>query len=134
MFYNYIFIIIYLLYVGTIISNNILSLFSLSLYFVLDNNYEDIFNFLQNDLFVFFLSYYILNNIEFVFIGFLLLIGSIICVNLFLINKNMRVQNYNTFFNIFNFFVDMCSFVFLRKQSLIRQGNTRSSLKIFLKK
>ena len=106
----------------------------LSLYFLLDNSYECIFNFIQNDLFVFFISYYVLNNIEFIFIGFLLLIGSIICVNLHSVNKNTRVQNYKSFFNVFNFFTDMCSFFFLRKQNIIKQGNTKPSLKIFFKK
>ena len=106
----------------------------LSLYFLLDNSYECIFNFIQNDLFVFFISYYVLNNIEFIFIGFLLLIGSIICVNLHSVNKNTRVQNYKSFFNVFNFFTDMCIIFFLRKQNIIKQGNTKPSLKIFFKK
>jgi hypothetical protein len=106
----------------------------LSIHFIIDNGYENISNFLQNDLFVFFVSYYTLNNFEFLCIGFLLLVGSIICVNLYIVNKNSRVQNYNSFLSIFNFFLDMCGFYFLRKQNLIKQGNSKASLKIFLKK
>ena len=116
------------------ITNVKLQYLNLTVYNILDNSYENIFNLLQNDLFVFFISYYVLNNLEFICIGFLLLIGSIICINLYLVNKNSRVQNYNSFLGIFNFFLDMCSFVFLRKQNLIKQGNTKASLKIFLKK
>ena len=132
LFYDYIFITIYILYVC--ITNVKLQYLNLTVYNILDNSYENIFNLLQNDLFVFFISYYVLNNLEFICIGFLLLIGSIICINLYLVNKNSRVQNYNSFLGIFNFFLDMCSFVFLRKQNLIKQGNTKASLKIFLKK
>jgi hypothetical protein len=108
--------------------------FDLSLYFIVDNCYESVFNFLQNDLFVFFVSYYTLNNFEFLCIGFLLLVGSIICVNLYIVNKNSRIQNYSSFLDVFNFFVDMCSFSFLRKQNLNKQGNTKAALKIFSKK
>lgn len=106
----------------------------LSLYFLLDNSYESVCNFLQNDLFVLFISYYVLNNVEFIVIGFLLLVGSFVCVNLYVVNKNTRSQNYKSFFNVFNFFLDMCSFSFLRKQNLVKQGNVKPSLKIFLKK
>lgn len=105
-----------------------------TLIFIIDNSYEAFFNFIQNDLFIFFISYYILNNVEFVIVGFLLLVGSILCVNLYQINKSIRVQSYKTFFNIFNFFLDMCSFLFIRRQNLIKQGNAKSALKIFSKK
>jgi hypothetical protein len=132
--YVYFFVFFYILCLVFVTPNTNLYLNGLTVYFLLDNSYECVFNFLQNDLFVFFISYYVLNNIELIFIGFLLLIGSIICVNLYQVNKNSRVQNYKSFFNIFNFFLDMCSFVFLRKQNIIKQGNTKPSLKIFLKK
>lgn len=134
LFYCYVFIFFYILSLVFITPNTNLQLNNLTLYFLLDNSYEGVFNFLQNDLFVFFISYYVLNNIELVFIGFLLLIGSIVCVNLHCVNKNSRVQNYKSFFNVFNFFLDMCSFMFLRKQNIIKQGNTKPSLKVFFKK
>jgi len=131
-FYNYVFVVVYLVYICVICIKS--QQFNLTTYSILDNSYESIFNLIQNDLFVFFISYYTLNNIEFIFIGFLLLIGSIICVNLYVVNKNSRVQNYNSFLSVFNFFLDMCSFSFLRKQNLNKQGNVKASLKIFLKK
>jgi hypothetical protein len=105
----------------------------LSLYAFLENYYEAFQISIQNDLFGFYLSYYVINVIEFVIVGFLLLIGSIICVNLYLMNKNVRVQNYTNFLTIFNFFTDFSSFFFLRRQNLIKQGNTKASLKAFKK-
>ena len=121
--------VLYLLFILCIDSGVIMSL-----YHVLDNIYEAIFNQIQNDLFVFSVSYFTINIIEFLLIGFLLLIGSIVCVNLYQFNKNVRVQNYNSFLNTFNFFSDFVGFLFFRKQSLVKQGNTKPSLKIFKKK
>ena len=134
LFFNYFILFFYFLYFIVIVPNTSVLQINLTLYFLLDNSYESIFNFLQNDLFVLFISYYVLNNIELIFIGFLLLVGSIVCVNLYSVNKNTRLQNYKSFFSVFNFFLDMCSFVFLRKQNTIKQGNIKSSLRIFLKK
>ena len=110
------------------------ALIDISVYGMLDNYYESIFNSISNDLFGFSLSYYFINGVEFIFIGFLLLIGSVICVNLFQMNKNIRAQSYNNYLTIFNFFTDFTSFFFLRKQNLIKQGNNKASLKIFKKK
>ena len=108
--------------------------FNISLFFIIDNYYEAVNNTIQNDLFVFFLSYYLLNSLEFIIVGILLLIGSIVCVNVYLFNKNVRVQNNNSFLKIFNFFLDFSSFFFLRNQNLIKQGNNKASLKIYKKK
>ena len=110
------------------------SLTSISFYGMLDNYYESIFNNIGNDLFGFSLSYYFINGVEFIFIGFLLLIGSVICVNLFQTSKNIKAQSYNNYLSIFNFFTDFTSFFFLRKQNLIKQANNKASLKIFKKK
>ena len=66
----------------------------------------------MNDLFGFYISYYTLNNVEFIFIGFLLLLGSVICVNLYQINKNSRVNNVTNSLSLFNFFQDFSSFFF----------------------
>lgn len=133
-FYNYLLLSLYFVYLISVMPNSGIHILDMSLYFLLDNSYEGVFNFLQNDLFVFFVSYYVINNVEFIFVGFLLLVGSVVCVNLYSVNRCVRLQNYNSFFNVFNFFLDMCGFIFLRKQNLIKQGNTKPSLKIFLKK
>jgi hypothetical protein len=113
-------------------SNN--NIVDLSFYSLIDNFYETVFNPITNDLFGFSISYYMINGVEFIFIGFLLLIGSVICVNLYQMNKNIRVQNYNNFLTLFNFFSDFSNFLFFRKQNLTKQGNSKASLKIFKKK
>ena len=88
----------------------------------------------SNDLFGFSIVYYNINGVEFIFIGLLLLIGSVICVNLYQMNKNVRTQTYQNYLNVFNFFTDFTSFFFLRKQNLIKQGNNKASTKVFKKK
>jgi hypothetical protein len=126
------------LFIFYIIINNTYVLtdfyFNVSLFFIIDNYYEAVFNTIQNDLFVFFLSYYLLNSFEFIIVGVLLLVGSMVCVNIYLFNKNVRTQNNNSFFKVFNFFLDFSSFFFLRNQNLIKQGNNKASLKIYKKK
>jgi hypothetical protein len=99
-----------------------------------DNFYEAVYNNITNDLFGFSVSYYTLNSLEFIIVGLLLLFGSVVCVNLHQINKNIRSQNNNNSLSIFNFFLDFTSFFFIRKQNLVKQGNTKPSLKVFKKK
>jgi len=70
----------------------------------------------------------------FIIIGFILLVGSFICVNLYRFEKNSKVQNYFNFGIIFNFFNDFSNFLFLRKQNITKQGNNKSTVKIFKKK
>ena len=101
---------------------------------VFDNYYESFLNQITNDLFGFSISYFLLNSFEFILIGFLLLVGSVICVNLYQINKNTRIQNHYSFLNVFNFFTDFLSFSFLRRQNITKQGNTKAALKLFKKK
>ena len=110
------------------------ALLDMSFYGLVDNYYEALFNNVSNDLFGFSIIYYNINGVEFIFIGFLLLVGSVICVNLYQMNKNVRTQSYQNYLNVFNFFTDFTSFFFLRKQNLTKQGNAKASLKIFKKK
>lgn len=100
-------------------------------YALVDNYYEFIYNSIFNDLFGFYLSYYLFNAFEFLVVGFLLLIGSVICVNLYSVVKAAAHQNYTRLLHIFNFFDDFLSFSFLRKQNLIKQGNVKASLNVF---
>jgi len=106
----------------------------MNFYGLVDNYYESLYNGVSNDLFGFSISYYFLNAVEFLFIGFLLLIGSVICVNLYSFNRVVRVQSLNNYLLVFNFFSDLTNFLFLRKQNLIKQGNNKASLKLFKKK
>ena len=107
---------------------------SISLYLAIDNIYEALFNPIQNDLFVFSIGYYTINNVDFLMVGSILFLGSILCVNLYQFNINVRAQVYNSFLSMFNFFNDFTGFLFLRRQNLTKQGNTKASLKIFKKK
>ena len=106
-------------------------LLDFGLFYYWDDYYESIYNFIMNDLFGFLLSYYYLNSVEFSMIGFLLLIGSVLCVTLYKLNKNTRTQNYNSFLRLFDFFKNFVPSLFLRKQNLSKQGNTVSSVKLF---
>lgn len=135
--YNYFISLIFLFYfilVNMYSESETASLIDLSFYSIIDNYYEALYNNISNDLFGFSISYYFLNGVEFILIGFLLLIGSVICVNLYQFNKNVRAQSYTNFLTTFNFFTDFTSFFFLRKQNLIKQGNNKASLKVFKKK
>jgi len=87
----------------------------------------------MNDLFGFTISYYVINSLSFFLIGFLLLIGSVLCVTLYNYNKNVRVQSYASFSNLFDFFNNFVSSFFLRKQNIFKQGNATSSVKVFSK-
>ncbi len=99
-----------------------------------DDYYEAINNINNNDFLSLFLSYYYFNSFELLLLGLLLLLGSIICINLYKINYNIKIQNYDNFFNFFNFFNDFINYFFYRKQNLFKQQNNLSSTKIFKKK
>ena len=98
-----------------------------------DNFYEILFNFLLNDLYGFSISYYTVNFVEYIVVGFLLLLGSVVCVNLNQIGKSMSGQNYCEFITKFKFFTDFVPFMFLRRQNLINQSNKKSFVKIYTK-
>ena len=127
-------IFIYFVLVDNYLESDNYCFIGIGLYSLVDNYYESLFNTITNDLFGFSISYYLINGIEFLFIGFLLLIASVICVNLYQTNKNIRTQPYSNYLSVFNFFHDFCNFNFLRKQNLIKQGNNKASLKVFQKK
>jgi hypothetical protein len=88
----------------------------------------------MNDLYGLFVSYYYLNSFEFIFIGLILLIGSVICVNLNRITKINKINAYSDLFIIFDFFKDFAKFIFMRKQNLTDQENHPASTRIFKKK
>lgn len=99
-----------------------------------ENYYEALNNSSMNDFLLLFISYYSLNSIEFIIIGFLLLIGSVVCVQLSLLQKELKVTKLDTFSKIFDFTTDFINFVFLRKQNLNKQTSSPISLRIFKKK
>jgi len=88
----------------------------------------------MNDLFGLFLSYYFINSFEFILIGFLLLIASLLLVNLNKFNRNIKSNNYYDLLTLFDFFEDFVKFVFLRKQNLVDQEISSTSTRMFKKK
>jgi ABC-type transport system involved in multi-copper enzyme maturation permease subunit len=88
----------------------------------------------MNDLFGLYISYYIINSFEFIMVGVLLLIASIICVNLNKFNRNIKANNYYDLLVLFDFFDDFIKYSFMRKQNLVDQTIKPSATRIFKKK
>ena len=88
----------------------------------------------MNDFSILLVAYYSVNSLELIIVGFILLIGSVVCVNLHKINKNTNVESFSNFFSFFNFFKDSVNFIFTRKQNLHNQNIYTPSSKIFNKK
>lgn len=95
-----------------------------------DDFYESLNNTVMNDAVGLMISYYVVNSLEFILLGVILLVGSLIVVNLNKLNKNVQFPKYNTFLEIFNFFKNWVKSFFMRKQNLTDQemvyANTRS--------
>lgn len=88
----------------------------------------------MNDLFGLYISYYSINSFEFIIIGLLLLIASVVCVNLNKFNRNIKANNYYDLITLFDFFEDFVKFVFMRKQNLVDQSISSTSTRAFKKK
>lgn len=102
--------------------------------FLWDDYYESLNNNKMNDLFGLYISYYFINSFEFIVVGLLLLIASVVCVNLNKFNKNIKANNYYELITLFDFFEDFVKFVFMRKQNLVDQSISSPSTKVFKKK
>ena len=96
--------------------------------------YEGLNNCLMNDFLVLSISYYFLNGFEFLLLGFILFLGSLICVIINKYQKNIKISGLSSFFNIFDFFNDYINFIFLRKQNLNSQSRQEAGLRFFKKK
>lgn len=94
-----------------------------------DNYYESINNSSMNDFIPLTLSYYYINSLEFLNVGFLLLIGSVACVNLYKYNKNYSIVKQSSLLNVFDFFKDFINYTFIRKQNLNKQTMHEPSLR-----
>jgi hypothetical protein len=88
----------------------------------------------MNDVYGLYTSYYILNSLEFIMIGLLLLFASIVCVNLSKFNRNLKLNNYYELLTLYDFFNDFVNFLFIRKQNLTNQTIAVVSTLIFKKK
>lgn len=99
-----------------------------------DNYYESFSNNILNDFTALTISYYQVNSAEFISIGLLLLIGSVVCVNLYKSNKNYSIVKQANILNMFDFFKDFINFSFIKKQDLNRQTSARVGLNSIKKK
>ena len=130
------------LYIITFFFINILYIYNLEnyifeefyIFLFWDDFYESYHNTNANDFTLLLISYFLTNSFQFILIGILLLLGSVVCVNLHKVNKNKRIASYDNFFTFFNFFKDSVNFSFIRKQNLNNQNISTPSTKIFKKK
>jgi len=99
-----------------------------------ENYYESLLNHNMNDFSLFLLSYYDFNSIELVIIGLILLIGSMVCVNLYKMNKNITTDSINPFISFFKLFKNSITYNFLRKQNLFIQNINLPGVKLINKK
>lgn len=99
-----------------------------------DDFYEAFNNSSMNDFYVLTISYYSVNSMEFLSVALLLLVGSVVCVNLNRVQKNLRVYKYDSAFKIFDFFKDFINFTFMRKQNIMEQSMWNPSVRIFKRK
>lgn len=99
-----------------------------------DDFYEAVFNSNMNDFRALTVGYYSINSVEFIIIGLILLVGSVVCVNLNKLQKSIKLFKYSLYFNIFDYFKDLLNYTFMRKQNLTTQTMNPSSVRIFKKK
>lgn len=91
--------------------------------------YEPINIFFKTDTYGLFLTFYTINNFEFLSLMFLILIVTIIIVNMNFILFSL--SNISSFFKLFSF---NFLFFFLKQQNLIKQNLQKQSFKTFTKK
>lgn len=133
-FFGFFFFVFFFLSYYSIVSDNNQTSFNFLNSYLYDNFYENLNIQILNDFYSFFKSYYFYNSVEFLSVGYLLLLGSLICVNLNFFSKNNKILNYYDFFLVFDFFKDFSKFIFMRKQNLVDQLNTPVGTRIFKKK
>lgn len=101
---------------------------------IYDDFYESLYNTNMNDFRGLTVAYYSINNIEFILIGLILLVGSVVCVNLNKLQKTLKLQNYSSYFNIFDFYTNYTNYTFIRKQNLMSQTMQNINIRVFNKK
>jgi hypothetical protein len=99
-----------------------------------DNYYESINNYYLNDFIGLYLSYFLINSFELIIMGFILFLGSILCIVIFNLAGFTKNNNYILFKNFINFYFKLLDFYFLRKQNLIKQNMYQPGLRIIKNK
>lgn len=102
--------------------------------FYFDDWYESLNNFLMTDFISLYTTYYSVNSIEFLIIGYLLFLGSLISVSLNKSYKNLKIYDNSNFLKLFNFFNNFLNYSFLRKQTLNDQSYYDPNIRLFKKK
>lgn len=96
--------------------------------------YEALNNFNMNDAYPFLISYYSINSLEFLIVGFLLLVVSLIVVTL---NKNLttiKLSSYKSVIDQHMLFKNWFDYLFLRRQNMTSQQLNHPTIKNFKKK
>lgn len=96
--------------------------------------YEALNDYNNNDLYGFYVSYYILNNFILMIFGLILFFGSIICVLLFRTVKVIKFNNIGGFFDFLKFSQNFLYSIFMRKQDLFEQNTFFATLKTMYSK
>lgn len=125
------FVVLFLNNDTTLIENDLLFLHC-DLYWV--DYYEALNDYNNNDLFGFFISYYVLNSIVLMLFALILFFGSIICVLLFRTIKVVKFSNVNNFLDTIKFSQNFLYSIFMRKQDLFDQNSFFASLKTIFSK
>ena len=79
-------------------------------------------------------TYYSINSIEFIIMGYLLFLGSLVSVSLNKAHKNSKLYDNSNFLKLFNFFSNFLNYSFLRKQNLNDQSYYDPNIRLFKKK
>lgn len=99
-----------------------------------DNYYDSLYNLAMNDFIGLYLSYYFINSYEFMLIGWMLFIGSILCITVFNLVGLAKSTNHNLLKKFMSFFFSSLDFYFLRKQNLVNQSNAQPGVRIIKNK
>jgi hypothetical protein len=85
----------------------------------------------MNDFSFLKISYYEVNSFEFLVLGYLLLIASLVCI---ILSRLKFLERFQPFINKYKLSLSSFNYSFLRKQNLEEQTNQIPSLRIFKKK
>lgn len=102
--------------------------------FLWDNYYESLNQHIMNDFAGLFISYYIVNSLELIIIGFMLFLGSIVVVSLYSTISLSKRISFNLITSFLTSYTKLYETLFLRLQSLSYQSYRSDSLKHVLPK
>lgn len=96
--------------------------------FLWDNYYEALHQHLMNDFAGLFISYYMINSLELIIIGFILFIGSIAAVSLYSTISLSKRVSFNLILNFLSTYTKFYETLFLRLQTLSYQSSRTDGL------